>query len=61
MRKLRIVPCAEGISLTTTGVIVMMVGNFAFSINKVRSEVQIPGLGVDDDARRAQLTFQMSA
>lgn len=61
MRKLRIVPCAEGISLPTTGVIVMMVDNFAFSINKVKSEVQIPGLGVDDDARRAQLSFQMSA
>lgn len=39
----------------------MMVDNFAFSINKVKSEVQIPGLGVDDDARRAQLSFQMSA
>lgn len=55
------VPGAEGISSTTTHVIVMMVDNFAFSINKVKSEVQIPGLGVGDDARRAQLSFQMSA
>lgn len=39
----------------------MMVDNFAFSINKVKTEVQIPGLGVDDDARRTLLSFQMSA
>lgn len=39
----------------------MMVGNFASSINKAKSEIQIPQLGVDNDARRTQLSFRMPA
>lgn len=51
-------PCTESISLTTS-VTVMRVNNFASSINKAKSKVQIPRLGVDNDARRTQLSFQM--
>ena len=54
-------PCAEGISLTAAGAAVMMVHNFASSINKAKSEVQIPWLGVDNNARRTRLSFRMPA
>lgn len=49
--------CTESISLTS--VTVIRVNNFACSINKAKSKVWIPWLGVDNDARRTQLSFQM--